>query len=127
MRWPSAWLVASSVLLLAGCGGDSSAKPKRPPTPKIPSALAQRLAAEADEIASLTGCDAYTAAVKFRDEVIANVPRIPARYQEPLTSAANDLTARVPDCAAPQPDEQPKPHGHKKKPKKKHGHHREDD
>jgi hypothetical protein len=120
MRWQSAWLVACSVVLLAGCGSPST-HPKATPA-KIPAALAQQLAADADAVAALSGCAAYNAAVKFRSEVIANVSRIPARYQEPLTSAANELTARVPDCAAPQPgDEGPSPdekHGHKKKPHK---------
>jgi hypothetical protein len=121
MRWPSAWPVACSVVLLAGCGGNSAKRPERPPAPKIPAAVAQQLAAEADVIAGLNGCDAHTAAVKFRDDVIANISRIPPRYQEPLTSAANGLTARVPACAVPQPDDEGEDHGHGKK-HKKHGH-----
>jgi len=57
--------------------------------------------------------------------VIASIGRIPPRWQEPLTSAANTLAARLATCAAPKPIEKPKP---RKRPKH-HGHHRkhEDD
>ena len=98
MRWPSAWLVASSVaLVLAGCGGDSSPLRQKPP-PRIPAAVAQRLAADADAVAALQGCTAHDAAARLLDDVIAETGRIPARYQEPLTSAANRLVARIPAC-----------------------------
>jgi hypothetical protein len=125
MRWQSAWLVACSVVLLAGCGG-SSTKSKSPPAPRIPAAVAQQLAADADAVAALSGCAAYEATVKFRSDVIASVSRIPARYQEPLASAANDLSTRVRACPPPQPDVKPNPHG-RKKGHKKHGHHEEGD
>jgi hypothetical protein len=112
MRWRSAWLVASSaVLVLAGCGGSASPPPKAPP--RIPSAVAQKLAADADTVAAQKGCAAHDPAVKLLDDVIAATSRIPSRYQEPLTSAANDLVARVPACPAPEPQ---------KKGKRKHGH-----
>ena len=111
MRLPSAWLVASSVaLVLAGCGGESAPPPPKPP-PRIPAAVAQRLAADADAVAARQGCSAHGAAAKLLDDVIAEARQIPARYQEPLTSAANRLVARIPACPAPQ-----KKHGHK------HGH-----
>ncbi len=119
MRWPSAWLVASSVLLLAGCGG-SSTPPKQPPAPKIPAAVAHQLAAAADAIAANVGCAGHGAATKLLNDLTANISQIPARYQEPLTTAANDLAARVPACAEPKPkpDKPPGEHKHKK-----HGHH----
>jgi hypothetical protein len=121
MRWPSAWLVASSVVLLAGCGS-STAQPKRPPAPKIPAALARQLAADADAIAANVGCAGHGAATKLLADLTANISQIPARYQEPLTTAANDLAARVPACAQPAPDEKPeRHHGHKKKRPPKHG------
>jgi hypothetical protein len=114
MRWPSAWLVASSaVLALAGCGGSASPPPK--PPPRIPAAVAQKLAADADAVAAQQGCAAHDPAVKLLDDVIAATSRIPPRYQEPLTSAANDLVARVPACPAPEPQEKGKgKHGHGK-------------
>ncbi|TML56130.1 MAG: hypothetical protein E6G15_01835 [Actinobacteria bacterium] len=111
--------MASSVLLLAGCGG-SSTPPKQPPAPKIPAAVAHQLAADADAIAANVGCAGHGAATKLLNDLTANISQIPARYQEPLTTAANDLAARVPACAEPKPkpDKPPGEHKHKK-----HGHH----
>ncbi len=120
MRWPSAWLVASSVVLIAGCGG-STARQKTPPPPKIPAAVARQLAGDADAVASGVGCAGNEAAAKLLQDITANVSRIPARYQEPLTSAANDLVARMPACAPPP---KAKHEEHKPKPPKKHDHHK---
>jgi hypothetical protein len=117
MRWPSAWLVASSVVLLAGCGSSGREASTTKPAPRIPSVVAQRLAFDADAVASAQGCAARGPAKQLLDDVIAASPRIPARYQEPLTSAANDLYARIPPCPAP-----PKGHGKGHKPKHGHGH-----
>jgi len=117
MRWPSAWLVVSSVALLAGCGSSGHPTPTAKPAPRIPAAVAQQLAFDADAVASAQGCAARGPAKQLLDDVIAASPRIPARYQEPLTSAANDLYARIPPCPAP-----PKDHGKGHKPKHGHGH-----
>ena len=126
MRWRNGLLTASSALLLAACGGGHQAAPP-PPAPRIPAGVAAKLAAEADAVASLTPgtCEARDAAARFRDDVIASIGRIPPRWQEPLTSAANSLAARLATCAAPKPIDKPKP---RKRPKH-HGHHRkhEDD
>jgi hypothetical protein len=97
MRLRSAWLVASSAAIaLAGCGSSSSPPPKRPPP--IPAAVAQQLAADADAVAAQQGCAARAPAAKLLDDVIAEEAQIPSRYQEPLTSAANALVARIPAC-----------------------------
>jgi hypothetical protein len=118
MRWRSGLLTASSALVLAGCGGGDHAAPPLPP-PKIPAGVAARLAAQADHVAALTPgtCEARDAAAGFRAQVIAsiNLHRIPARYQEPLLSAANSLAERLATCTAPPPAE--RSHG---KGKKKH-------
>ena len=120
MRWPSAWLVASSAaLVLSGCGSSSSPPPKRPPPP-IPAAIAQRLAAEADAVAAQQGCAARVPAAKLLADVIASEGQIPSRYQEPLTSAANDLVSSIPPCPKHQPPEHGKGHG-KHKGHDKHG------
>jgi hypothetical protein len=122
MRWRNGLLTASSALLLAGCGGEGHrAAPAPPPPPRIPADVASRLAAEADRVAALTPgtCEARDAAARFRTDVIASVGRIPPRYQEPLTSAANTLAERLATCATPEPPEEHKrKHGHHEKHKK---------
>jgi hypothetical protein len=125
MRWRTGLLAASSVVLLAGCGGssDRTAPPPSHP-PRIPAGIASRLASEADRVAALTpgSCEARDAAARFRTDVIASIGSVPARYQEPLTSAANSLATRTAACVEPKPKPRPKP----KRPKKHkppHGHH----
>src|SRR5690349_24661144 len=116
MRWRSGLLTASSVALLVGCGGAHQTQPP-PKPPRIPAGVAARLASEADRVAALAPgtCAARDAADRFRSDVIASVGCLPARYQEPLTSAANDLAARLATCTEPPPPrkaEEPKHHGH---------------
>jgi len=118
MRWRSALLTGSSSLLLAACGGggERSAPPK--PPPRIPAAVASRLAAEAEQVALLAPgtCQARDAAARFREHVIASIGSVPARYQEPLMNAANDLAERLATCAPPpQPPEDRGKGKHKRK------------
>jgi hypothetical protein len=114
MRWRNGLLTASSVLVLAGCGGEHKTAPQ-PPPPRIPADVASRLAGEADRVAALTPgtCEARDAAARLRRDVIASIGRIPARYQEPLTSAANTLAERLATCVEPKPE-------HGKENRKKH-------
>ena len=121
MRWRSGLLTASSALLLAGCGGGQQAQPP-PKPPRIPADVAARLAAEADRIASLTPgtCEARDAAARFRAEVIASIGRVPPRYQEPLTSAANALAERLATCTEPRQNHGKRKHG-------RHGHRKQED
>ncbi len=118
MRWRNGLLTASSALLLAGCGG--AERRATPPPPRIPSDVASKLAAEADQVAALTPgtCEARDAAARFRTDVIASIGSVPTRYKEPLTSAANTLAERLATCAEPKP--KPKEH---KPPKPHHDHH----
>ena len=125
MRWRSGLLTASSAVLLAGCGGGDQAGPP-PRAPRIPSAVAARLAAQADRVSELTPgtCEARDAAASFRAAVIASIGRreIPTRYQEPLMSAANSLAERLATCVAPPPVEPSHGKGHgREKHHKKHG------
>jgi hypothetical protein len=134
MRWRNGLLTASSALLLAGCGGGNSAPAPPPHPPKIPAAVAARLAAQADRVAVLApgSCAARDAAARFRSEVVASVGRIPARFQRPLVSAAHDLAGRLAACTPPPPPVEPVPqeehgkhrgheHGHGHGHGKKHG------
>jgi len=117
MRWRCGLLTASSAALLAGCGGGGNQSQPPPKPPHIPSGVAARLAAQADRVAALAPgtCAARDAANRFRSDVIASVGSLPSRYQEPLTSAANDLAARLAACTPPPPPPEAKPpkhHGH---------------
>ena len=82
-RWLIVLLTACSV---AGCG---QAKHAAPP-PRLPAALAQRLAAEADAVHT------RTAALRLQRHVIAeiNAGRVPAALQEELQSRANAVEER---------------------------------
>jgi hypothetical protein len=119
MRWRSGLLTASSAVLLAGCGGSDHAAPP-PKPPRIPAGVAARLAVQADRVSVLAPgtCAARDAADRFRTQVIASIQQrqIPARYQEPLLSAANSLAERLATCVSPPPRHD---HG-KHKGKKKH-------
>jgi hypothetical protein len=126
MRLRSGLLTASSALLLAGCGGGHE-RAAPPPPPRIPAGLAERLAAEADQVAGLSPgtCAARDAARRFRQNVIASIGAVPARYREQLMSATNDLAQRLATCPPPAPA--PEQHGHgehgnKKGHGKKRGH-----
>ena len=120
MGWRTGLLTVSSALLLASCGGGHKASPP-PAPPRIPAGVAARLAAEADQVAALTPgtCEARDAAVRFRNDVIASIGRVPARYQEPLSSAANSLAERLSSCAQPPPQNPGhEKHRHDKKPRR---------
>jgi hypothetical protein len=119
MRWRSAWLAVFSAVLVAGCGSSAPKRTTKPPPP-IPAALAQRLAADADAVASAQGCSARNPAVKLQTDVINSVGQIPQRYREQLMSAANAVVSRIPECLPPK-QEHGKGEGHKKKHKKHDG------
>jgi hypothetical protein len=121
MRWRSAWLTACScALLLAGCGGEERRPPPAPP--RIPAAVAEKLAADADRVAATPGCAARDAAVTLQSDVIASISRIPPRYQEQLTSAATDLVTRIPPCPQPAPEDEKHGRDHHGKHGRKKGH-----
>ena len=120
MRWRSASLTASScaLLLLAACGGNGRQAQTTPRPPRIPAGVAARLSADANRVAATEGCAARAVAIAFRSDVIGSISRVPARYQEPLTSAVNDLVARISPCP---------PRGNKKEHHGKHKHKKEHD
>ena len=116
-------LVALIVIGAAtGCGGNAKHAATHAP-PKLPHALAQSWARQADaisaDIASGNGCLAQTRAVALRTQVVSavNGRRIARRYLEPLLAAVNDLPDRI-TCAPPAP-----PPPTNSKPGKAHKHH----
>jgi hypothetical protein len=128
MRWRNALVAASScALLLAGCGGGETRQQRPAPRPRLPHAVAQQLAAQADRIgerlAANDRCGAVADASRLQSQVIdaINAHRVPRRLQEPLQSAVNSLAARVGACVDERKPE------HKEKPKhEKKGKHEKD-
>jgi hypothetical protein len=130
---------ALAALAVAGCGGTQNAAP---PTaaPKLPRALAQAWAQQAEQVAVAIdegdGCTARQRAATLRSQVVdaVNAHRVPRRYLEQLVSTTNDLAGRI-TCTPPpapvvarpakhehpKPPKPPKPHGHDKH--GKHGGH----
>jgi hypothetical protein len=106
------WAIAgcASALLVAGCGG--GAQPQAA-GPRVPHALAYRLAAESDAVAAALergdSCAAQTAAGRLRSDLTASIARVPSAWQEPLSSRVNALTAELPACTPPAPAPKAKP------------------
>jgi Prokaryotic membrane lipoprotein lipid attachment site len=116
-------ILAGAVAVLAGCGSQA-APPKQAEPPRLPRALAQAWAQEANAIAASLaandGCAAQVSVLALQEEVVAavNAHRIPKLLLEPLSSGVNDLVAQI-TCAPPlAPTDQgngndKKKHGHK--------------
>ena len=108
-------LLAFVTVSIAGCGGTHDASNTKPP-PKLPRALAQSWAQQADSVAAALaagdGCTARQRANALRTDVVqaANAHRVPRRYLEPLVGTANDLAVRI-ACTPPAPVVVTK-HGH---------------
>jgi stage V sporulation protein SpoVS len=89
-----------AVLAAAGCGGGHQAAATKPP-PKLPRALAQSLAQQADAIAaSLDAGDACTAelqAVVLRTAVgqAVNAHQVPRPFLQQLLGTTNHLAGRI--------------------------------
>lgn len=117
---------ALAALCLSACGG--AADRAAPPPPTFPRVLGATLAARSDAVAAALaegdGCRARATAQQLQRETIAaiNAGRIAAPLQEELSSAVNDLAARVtcvPPPAAPSGDQRPIHKG--KRHEKQHG------
>ena len=113
-----------ALLVLAGCGGGSP--PSATTQQRLPRTLAQAWAQQADAIARTAaasdGCRAQQLAAGLRDDVIAAVGSVPARYRTTLLAAVNDLADRIACVPAAQTKPKPpKPPDHKPPGHGKHG------
>jgi hypothetical protein len=130
MKARGALVVVLVVFGVAGCGDAQDAAPPKP-VPKLPRALAQSWAQQADEIAAAIdagdGCTALQRATALRTQVVTavNANRIPRRYLEPLVSTTNDLAGRI-TCTPPAPVVTPGDKHDKHDKAKKHGKHEGD-
>jgi hypothetical protein len=111
-------LVALLVTVLAGCGGSKHPSTAAQP-PRLPRALAQTWAAQANVVAqALAGGDCHAAhdqANQLRDAVNRAVAQheIPARLASILTPTVDALPDRIGDCH-PAPPTKPPNHDHGK-------------
>lgn len=102
-------LLAATTLLAAGCGSGAARPAPHPKPPRIPHALAQSWAQQADAVSSALaagdGCTARTRATALQQQVIAavNARRVPQRLLEPLSGGVNDLVGRITCTPAAQP------------------------
>jgi hypothetical protein len=94
-----------AVLALAGCGAEAR-RSEAPRPPRLPRALAESWAQQANAVAAALaagdGCTARTRADALQREVIdaVNAHRVPQRLLEPLSSGVNDLASRI-TCMPP--------------------------
>jgi hypothetical protein len=88
-RWLIVWLTACSCAL-AACGSAKHA----PPPPRLPHALAQRLAVEADAVARRPHAPRLVLRLQRDVTRAINAGRVPAALQEELQSAANGVVDR---------------------------------
>ena len=111
--------------LVAGCGSSQRPPATAAPPPRIPHALAQTWAAQADLVANaLAGGDCQTArdqANQLRDAVDHAVAQheVPARLASMLTPTVDALPGRIGDCRPGPNSKPPKP------PKHDHGKHQD--
>jgi hypothetical protein len=113
----------AAALCLSACGAAKQAAP--PPTfsRSLASALAAQSDAVADSLAAGNSCRALTLAHALQQRTIAaiNEHRVAAGLQEQLSSAVNELVARVTCMPPPAPAPAPREHGHGKGKHKGHG------
>ena len=121
-----AGLPACLVLLVAAGCGATAGRPRA--LPPLPPALAQRWAAQAQEVAaqleSGSGCSAQQLAQSLLADVAANRNRVPARFRTVLLTATANLSYRIACAPATEPPKHgppPKPPHDHKGPKPPHG------
>jgi hypothetical protein len=129
-RRPELGAALAAALCLAGCG--SGSEHRVAPQPELPRQVAASLASRSDEVAqALAGgdpCRALTLAQQLQQETIAaiNGGRIPASFQEHLTSTVGDLVSRIQCVPATGGQHDNGKHKGKKKDKNKNKHEGDD-
>jgi len=126
---PVSAAASSAAVLLAGCGSHTAATP--PALPRLPHALAARLAAEADAVARATTganrCHGHTPALRLKADALAAQHRVPVALRRNLLAAVYRLAASLPACPAPPPPPTTAPPAttphHVAAPRPKHAHH----
>jgi hypothetical protein len=129
---PRRLALLAAALALAGCGGGGASHRSAPRPPRLPRALAQSWAREADAVAAALaagdGCTAQRLAGELRTQVAAaatGTQRAAPRLLSALAPAVRGLPARItcnPPAPAPAPTPAPPEHGKHAKPhEREHG------
>jgi hypothetical protein len=106
-------LAVLAALALAGCGSGAKHAASKPP--RLPRALAQVWAQQADGVAGALaagdGCTAQQLAGTLRAEIVqaVNARQVPRAFQESLLATASDLTGRI-TCNPPEKPNHDKKH-----------------
>ncbi|HZC29392.1 MAG TPA: hypothetical protein VE269_06600 [Gaiellaceae bacterium] len=109
--------VLTAAVAAGGCGAHGHAEPSTRARPKLPHALALRLADASTGVARKLeagdACAALAAARVLQQQTIDAINRggVPAELQEPLRATVTDLAARI-RCTPPSPAPPAKEHGH---------------
>lgn len=119
-------LTVAVLLVLAGCGGGSTAPPRVAKPPRIPHALAQTWIAHAnavaDALAAGDGCTAVAQANALRAAVDQASGEVPTRLRATLLATVDALPDRI-TCNPPAPQRKhPKPPKHHDHHDHGHGH-----
>lgn len=103
--------ITGAALVLAGCGGSTAPPPVAKP-PRIPHALAQTWAAQANAVAQALragdGCTAVRDATELRASIAQSELQVPRRLRAMLVSTVNALPGRI--TCNPAPPVHPHPH-----------------
>jgi hypothetical protein len=126
-------MLAAAVLALSACGSESRVRSR--PAPRLPRAVATKLAARSDALAAALrrgdGCAAKIQmhGLERQTRLALSSGRIPTAFRARLLAAVDDLSGRMPTCVPPPPPPPPPaivrqpPPKHGKEKKKEHGKH----
>jgi len=124
-------MIAAAVLALSACGSEIRVQSR--PAPRLPRAVATKLAVRSDALAAALrrgdGCAAKIQmhGLERQTRLAIYSGRIPAAFRARLLAAVGDLSRRMPTCVPPPPPPSPilrqpppKPGNDKKKEHGKH-------
>jgi hypothetical protein len=124
-------MIAAAVLALSACGSEIRVQSR--PAPRLPRAVATKLAVRSDALAAALrrgdGCAAKIQmhGLERQTRLAISSGRIPAAFRARLLAAVGDLSRRMPTCVPPPPPPSPilrqpppKPGNDKKKEHGKH-------
>ena len=104
---PVAVMLAAAVLALSACGSENIVQPR--PAPRIPQAVAAKLAVRSDALAAALrrgdGCAAKIQmhGLERQTGLAISSGRVPVVFRTRLLAAVDGLAGRMPSCVPPPP------------------------